>query len=432
MPACRPFVRHITTKGARWLFGKGLDFECDKENLTEEINEIWEYNRMNQKMVAAARLAGQSGSIALKFSYDEENKGKEVNIQILDGTEYVRWYYNPHDVDELLMARIQYPYQGDDGKFYWHREDWYPDKLVKYKPRPTSHSNMHDTLEGVTDVDEGEGWEPLPDEPNEFGVIPVTQVRNIETGGTFGAGDLWGLWQSIDQINFAYDLAHKHNQLAVWPKRVYIDLMAEGDEAVIDGPGASESLLSEGDKPGQFLQVEVKGDVREHLDNFAKELLYMVYDSSGSVMLRTEDITNKGNLTQSVLTQLYAPLIETTGEKRDSYGENGVCKFLETMSIGLNNLKKGFGEVDVQAKWPEFFDLTEDELKILTERKTSMVGSGLITRERAVKEIARAEGMKDLDEIVKELPPEPAPESGGDNTNEQTNKPRGKERPKAG
>lgn len=422
IPVCLPFTRHITNKSARWLFGRGLSFDCDTEGMTDVLMDVWKSNRMDQKMVSGARLCGQSGSLALKFSYDESAE-KPVDIQMLDGTEYVRWYYDPHDVDTLLMARVQYPYQAEDGELYWHREDWTPGELTKYKPLPCGEKikSLTNAFENVKDADNGK-WEIDDTEDNAFGVIPLTQVRNIETGGSFGAGDLWGLWQSIDQINFAHDLANKHNQLAVWPTRVYIDLDTQDDAPLVAGPGAAEDLKSDSDdKQGQVIQLEVKGDVREHLRTYAEDLLKMVYDASGGVMVRPDEVTNKGNLTQAVLHQLYAPLIETTEEKRDSYGENGVCKFLETMAEGLANIgaagwKAG---IDVTARWPEYFELTNEELSALVERKARMVETGFTTHERAVADIADAEGVEDIEELLKEAVPVTETDGEGKNGNQE-------------
>ena len=54
--------------------------------------------------------------------------------------------------------------------------------------------------------------------------------------------------------------------------------------------------------------------------DYAKDLRLMVSSAAGNVDFDPGDVTNKGNLTSAVLTQLYQPQIEMTNLKRQSWG----------------------------------------------------------------------------------------------------------------
>ena len=145
------------------------------------------------------------------------------------------------------------------------------------------------------------------------------------------------------------------------------------------------------------------------MELYAKDMKAMFFEATGMVFTRPEDITNKGNLTQSVLVQLYAPVIEVTNEKRKTYGDEGICRFLTLMCKGLKNL--GISEFRIykedndefKIKWPDFFRMSADEKLAETDRMKIEVESGLITREEALKRIAVLEDIENLEDFIKEL-----------------------------
>jgi hypothetical protein len=77
-------------------------------------------------------------------------------------------------------------------------------------------------------------------------------------------------------------------------------------------------------KKGDAKILESTGKIREHITNYSNDLKEMLFDTTGAVFPRQDQVTNKGSLTQSVLIQMYAPLLEITNEKRKTYGNNGI------------------------------------------------------------------------------------------------------------
>lgn len=442
LPRCLPLARRIVTKSARWLFGKPVEIHMPGSEPCEKfLREAWQLNRMPARMVAAAERAGVEGGVVLKWSYDEAADIK-LRFQVLSVVNECRLFYDPHDSDQLLMARIQYPvFNPTDGEHYLYREEWTDAWEVHYRPQKMTTTNLHRITAGgdvgpfaigqvpviwgtKTEPDIYEAWVQESATPNRFGLIPVHHVRNAEALATFGKGDLWtdatgGMFRLMDRINLTYQGMDRHNQLYSDPTFIYIDAKAGPD--VLDRPvqpGQATSIKSDegygptGGKQAQAIMLESDGGVRPHMREYARDLMAEVLSTVGSVDVDTSEVGNKGNLTEAVLNQLYQPLIETTEEKRKTYGEDGIAKFLERVACGLSNL--GAKEVkgvdpkkrdthDVQIRWPEYFPLDDEAKQSRFTRVSQEADAGYLPHERAVEVVLQAEGVQDIPAAKKEL-----------------------------
>ncbi len=413
VPKCYPFVRKIVRQSAVWLFGKPVSFTADGDDKAAEfLNEAWSQNRMPGRSVAMAELGGQSGGVVLKGSWDPELAEKSddkngLRINVLDAVEHCRLYYDQRDSTKLIMARIQYPYLDyETNKWFLYREDWDDQEEVHYDPVPIPGADSNDPVYPMIRQEVEDKFVETSRDKNPFGVIPLVQIKNIEAGYWHGVGDLWRLYAAIDGLNLTYDLAHKDDQTAVFPHKVYIDVAPRADDAPIeDGPGAVEDLTSDGDHPDVKL-LETQGRIREYLENYAQEVKAQIYDAAGSVEIRPGEVTNHGSLTSSVMNFLFRPLIEQTDQKRQSYGEDGIAKFLETMLAGCNNagfINFGNG-TDVSVVWPDHFTPTEEEMGLKGKRLVQMVEGGLMKQKDAAREVAMDSGVTDVVEYLEGLP----------------------------
>lgn len=438
LPTCMPFVRGITRKGAKWLFGAPLHFEMPDPKIQKVIHNTWKDNRMPSRMVSMAQIAGQTGTIVLKFSYDEEKYPEQpLRFDILNPLDNCRLFFDPNDCLRLAMLRIQYPYfDSSTHKMMWFREEWTSKLKISYEPKEANSTIMRirQTALDERSIDYGTTWtvageEPDPDKnskwkeiarvDNPFGLIPCQVLYNEESNGQWGIGDLWGLWRTIDRINLSYWLQDKSNQYDSELQAVYIDLEAE--PGTLDKPippGSSRSFktdnMAEGAdmRQGKVATIEPAGRIRPYIESYAHDLRQMIYDSVGYVEVHQGEVTNKGNLTQAVLAQLYAPLIEVTREKRKTYGDLGVAQFLAKVCRGLKRLGiKDFRRIkenDVESytprlQWSDHFELTEAEKLTRVERFISEEQNGLMIHEALVRKVAIMEDLDNVDETVSEL-----------------------------
>jgi hypothetical protein len=413
LPRCRPFVQRIAKMGAEWLFGKPVQFKAEKhDDLSKFINDTWNANRMGSKALDLARKASLIGGFVLKFSYDE-TQSPFPRITALEQAEQTRLYFDAHDTEKLVMARIQYAVMDPtDGEWYWHREDWSDDEYVVYDRIKVESATGLSQSASINPYDYSETadkseWTVQKRETNEFGIIPVWLVRNRLSGDWYGCGDLWDLYDAVDQINFTRDLGHKDNQKRVNPKTAYIDLdVPENESAAENSAGGAVALESTGDsRSGRVELLEPRGNARADIDQFARDLQRELFDAAGITDLSPEAVTGKGAMTAAVIRMIFDSTIRTTEEKRRLYGEDGFCMFFERMLIGLTNLGvlSAPKDIDVQCLWPSLISLTPEDLRAMTETYANMVKQGFTTQERAIRAIAAATDVNDSDVLLDEV-----------------------------
>ena len=447
LPTALPLTQSVVRKGAKWLFGKPLTITVPGNTDYEQyVTKAWQDNKMQTRMVAAARKGGIEGGIALKWSYDETAK-PALSFQVLSIIDQCRLYFDPHDRDCLLMARVQYPIQNPvDGKFYMYREEWTDNWEVHYEPLPIQYvpqwihfgskrlqsGQIAVTMDNRESPDTTAQWKESYRVENPFGTIPLQAIKNIDDDDTWGCGDFWigftpQMFRVVDRIYLSYWHMDKGNQFDSEPNLVYIDV--KEDNADLDrpaAPGQAKVLYSveggenQASRQGQVQMLEASGKIRPFISDYAHDLSQMIMDALGSVEIHQDEVTNKGNLTQAVLTQLYAPLIEATEEKRNTYGHDGIAAFLERCAQGLayfarlknlRDLLQKLGNInpdkeetyDTQIKFGDYFALTEEEKDSRSTRIKDNVSGGYLTHERGVEGIAKLEGVEDVGKLKDEL-----------------------------
>ena len=208
LPRCMPIAKSVINRGAKWLFGKPLQLHvAENTDLETFLRDMWRKNKMGARLVAMARAAALDGGVALKFSYDETAR-VPLSIQSLSLVDEVRLFYDPHNCDEMLMARIQYSYfDAVAGKTMWYREEWTAEEEIHYYPVADEALTISPGSARVymsysrTNPDTYEGWTISSQGANPFGLIPVAHIKNVETDDLYGTGDLWDLYRVLDRVH---------------------------------------------------------------------------------------------------------------------------------------------------------------------------------------------------------------------------------------
>lgn len=429
-PRCLPFSMSIINRSAIWLFGKQISFRFPgNDEIEKELKRFWKLNKMDIKLVPLAKKGGQEGSVSIKFSYNSKDK-VPLRLQVLSNVDHVKFFYNPHNKEELIMARVQYPFQSlDTGNWFWYREEWTNDLYIEYEPIKIENFRINDKNPYVflgapvfPDIDTTVNWKVKRQSPNRFGLIPIIPIQNQSNGTEFGVGDLFGLFPTIDRINLTYHLMDRSNQLDIDPRTIYIDLEPkDGDNPDFPShPGTQIDLQTvESDdgssRQGKVQLLETSGAIREQLNIYCNELKQQLFDATGAVFPRQEHITNKGSLTQSVLIQMYAPMLEVIGEKQKNYGPNGIILLLQSIVLGLSNLGvspfnkvKGIEDItdeklDFSLTWFSQFMQSEDEKLATFDRLSREIDAEVTVPKRAIKAIADMEGFDLTDSEISEI-----------------------------
>lgn len=461
LPLCMPIAKHITNQSARWLFGKPLGFEVNgaesewDQEAAERIDEIWGKNRMATRILAAAKMGGLSGGYVLKFHVDPEKKasGQEiVDIQVFDVNQQAKVYVDPMDISKMLMVRLEYPfYDAVKGTWYMWREEWTDTEYVEYVPQELRVGGPESRLDTIWDnynameVNGTDKWVIAKKSKNIYGMIPCVLVKNIDIGADYGWGDLWSLYGAIDRINLSFDLMHKGNQLTAYPKEIRLNATTSPDD---DGaplmPGEPEYLVPiEKDVDVQVFNLQSDSAGRTHLASYTESMIRWLYESAGSVNLDPSMITGHGALSAQVLKLIYNPLIETTREKQQCQGENGIAVFFESLAkamsnMGLDDPLANSEDINVVVQFADFFEKSEEEKLAQATRLNMLVEGGLMRPETAATELAVSHGMVDaqdaadeVDNSLNDADTPTATKKGEDKSNDSNEKPGNPERKKA-
>jgi hypothetical protein len=415
LPRCMPLPKSIINRGARWLFGKPVRIQCaGNEALEKFLTTAWEQNRMQTRLRPMAVNGALDGGVVLKFSYDSTREERPLSIQSLNLVSQARLYYDPHDRDRLLMARIQYPYfDAASGSTFWYREEWTDAEEVHYVPLKM------ETLQAAKgDPDACQGWEIESRAVNPFGLIPVSHIRNIDQDDVWGEGDLWDLYRVIDRFNLTYHLMDKSNQFDSTLNPVFIDLdLSDEDIERPLSPGqplAAETTKGEGQQ-GKVVYPPSGNSLRPAMMEYAREVKKQLLSAASSSELDQAEVTNKGNLTAAVLELIFQPQIDLTNDKRKSWGTDGLAAFLARAARGLRNLGvQNLGVTDnpdtyaVALKWSPYFELSDEEKQVRTDRLKVQEDNAYLPHDRAVEEVSQMEGRHDLKQLKQELEAEKA------------------------
>ena len=421
LPRCLPLPREIVNRGAKWLFGKPIQIVASgNTKLETAFRNAWTENGMGSRMVPIAARAARQGGVFLKYSVDE-TADIPIRIQSLSPIDEARLYYHPHDAQRLLMARIQYKYyDAATNKHWWYREEWTDAKEVHYSPVP---DDVFQDGSQRLNPDNFNDWEIISADANRFGRIPGHHIKNLETDDVWGAADLWNLfdedrlYEVVDKINIAFWLMDMSNQFDSRINPIVLD--GEVDDQDIDKPlqpGQAWKIDSvEGKPAARIVFPSGANQLRPAMMEYVKELRQVLYNAASSVEFTPENFTNKGNLTQAVLTLLFQLQIEITEEKHKSYGDQGLEVFFENLAKGAQNAGLDLGvtddeeSFDIEIKWAPYFTLNEDEKTTRVARIEQEEQAGYTTHERAVDQVAHIEGVDDVQALKEELAKLPPP-----------------------
>ncbi len=408
IPTALPYVNSLVTEGAEFIFRNGCPaFSVPKEQ-REGLEEVDAYlhrvirrNCLAEQWVALAESAGNQGALAVKFSVDLDDPKRPVRISFLDVPQECRVWFDPHDCNRILMARIQYPFRDPEtGEWRYFREEWTEDLWARYVPRYAGPREVAAAqyLPGysVHLGDEGE-WELQSLESNPFGLVPVEVIRNRRAkGNPLGVGDCWGVFSLIDRIALALHGEDRASQLHSEPTPVVTN--ADLDDL---GPRViGEPWVLTNEDPSKEVQaqlLEPRGTAREYSHRLIDKWEDLLWARVGYSRVKTESVTNKGNMTALAFSMTFARSISSSDRKRELWGNSGMVPFFRKLLLGVSRLGgvkellQVTEDLELSCEWPPYFEPSPDDVKAITDRTVSQVGAGLLPRARGAERVARAE-----------------------------------------
>lgn len=418
IPTALGYGEILIRESAEFVFRNGspLFSTPDYPETDALLQDIIRQNNLNARWISLAENAGNQGAIAAKFSVDLENEDCPIRISFLDVPQECRVWCDPHDKERLLMARIQYPYRDlATGEWLYYREEWTDDFQVTYEPRPAGAATIQNAM-GLPDyantLGDGDGWVEKERIPNPFGLIPVTIIPNrVVRGNPLGEGDCWHVFRLIDRIALTMHGEDKPNQMHSEPNLVITNAAIANTDPLL--PAEPMELHNvKGAPPADAKLLEPSGAAREwsHKDiDKWEELLFKIV---GLSRVNPAEVTNKGNMTELAFKMTYGRTIATSDRKRQLWGESGMARFFRNMLIALKRLggvaraaKIDENKIQVSAEFPSYFEPTDEDKAVVTNRTATQVEKGFLTQDRGAERVARAEKIPshEIKDLLKEL-----------------------------
>lgn len=365
-----------------------------------------------------AILANQANSQKSRQVAEEyESIGIDLGLQSSAGSLNDAVLPVPDGSDGLDVIYLRYQWRVDEEIMVghrmetvitWYRRDYLPDFTVDFEP-----IRVRQVDEEVKD------WKPLPFEPHDFGVVPFVWIRPEGTQ----PGDLDGpsiINEQVLSLAKAADYSESFRQSAyeynAFP-RIWMHDTKLIDEFGSRPDGQTNRTVPIGD-PGAFLRTKsssTSGDgsaSRVELLESEGDIIQKGIDHSAKLRENADRLTglrefdrsmSLGALSGTALQRLMAPKIAVIKSYRTVI-EDSLSLLWTKISIATG---MGVG-TRLSFSWPRIIEVSADDALAWAQTYTSMIESGLISRETAAKQMAT---LLSLEDEMKDIDlPDPTPE----------------------
>lgn len=313
------YAKAIVDKSVSFLFGKGFRIQPHKEvaqELKPLLDEVWEYNKKDILGIEIGQMGAITGDCFIKVSwedpevdddgmlYEEEYPDGKVRINVLP-TSSVFPVYSSHDKDKMVSCTIQYAIleMGIDGK----------PVARMYKEVVT-----RDTISYYIDN------ELVEEIPNILREINIVQIKNIPLAGeSRGQSDLKSIIPLQKELNAKVtdvsDIVNYHSAPITIIQGAKSKNLEKGAKKVWGGLP----------KDAKVYNLELNSDLNAS-NNFISTIKTAIHELSNTPEDSLGGKSAISNTTGVALQIKYAPLLEKTWLKRQTYGGGikDVCRLV--------------------------------------------------------------------------------------------------------
>ena len=313
------YSKAIVDKSVSFLFGKGFRIQPHKEvaqELKPLLDEVWEYNKKDILGVEIGQMGAITGDCFIKVSwedpevddngmlYEEEYPDGKVRINVLP-TSSVFPVYSSHDKDKMVSCTLQYAIleMGIEGK----------PVARMYKEVVT-----RDTISYYIDN------ELVEEIPNILREINIVQIKNIPLAGeSRGQSDLKSIIPLQKELNAKVtdvsDIINYHSAPITIIQGAKSKNLEKGAKKVWGGLP----------KDAKVYNLELNSDLNAS-NNFISTIKTAIHELSNTPEDSLGGKSAVSNTTGVALQIKYAPLLEKTWLKRQTYGGGikDVCRLV--------------------------------------------------------------------------------------------------------
>jgi hypothetical protein len=338
-------------------------------------------------MIEAA-TKGAIGSVALLLRV---LKGR-IFIDVLD-TIHLTPIWDPTAPDTLLRVDERYKVKGrdlvqngykidDPDNQYWFSRSWDAEHEIWYEPVPVGKSSAAST-DSIRTVS------------HRLGAVPIVWIKNLP--GLSATGDVAdGACTFATAMHTQVEIDYQLSQVGRGLKYNSDPTLLLKDPAIPDGElvkGAGNALVVS--EKGDARLLEIGGTASAAVIEYVRTLRELALESIHGNRASPERLTAAQS--GRALELLNQGLISLADNLRISYGESGLLQLARlivdvSQKYNISVLGEPIGPLNPRAplslKWPRWYPTTADDRQKDIQSLMSLVASGCISREIAVKAIA--------------------------------------------
>jgi hypothetical protein len=402
----RPSVRYALSRvvvedSVALLFSEGHfpTIDCGDQAVRSLLADVVKETRLNQVMIDAA-VKGSVGSIAILMRV----LAGRIFFDVLDTTFLTPvWDQQAPDTLASLTERYKVPgaalvsngYDIDDPAIdYWFERNWDADVETWFLPTPVN-STAPGTVDETRTLRHG------------LGFVPIVWIRNLP--GPSASGDpndgACTFRAAIEtQIEIDYQLSQAGRGLKYSSDpTLLIKEPATSDTEIVKGAGNALVVSEKGDAKLLEIGGTASAAVLDYVRTLREFALESVHGNRASADRLTAAQSGRA------LELMNQGLIWLADNLRVSYGEGALLALgrmvlraasrypLRVMGEPVPKLD---ANVRLSLKWPRWYSLTADDRQKDAQTLATLVGSGQLSRETAVKVIADT---YDIDDVSAEL-----------------------------
>jgi hypothetical protein len=394
---------------------------ADAPDLDDFVKALIKTSRFWSAMKRARTFAGAQGTVAIGF-------------QVLRGVPLVevhdaRWL-QPTFADRLtlelksLEKRFVYAEEekNDDGEWekvwYWYRRVINSKSDITYAPAKVRQDGEDPTWEVAKQVD------------HNYGFCPVVWVQNLELDDAID-GDIdcpAATLPTMDDLDAIYSQASKGTKANTDPTLV---ISATGEMGEGIQTGSDNAIKMGADGKASFLEmagtsITVAMSMGTELRRQILEVAQCVLDADSTGAAKTATEVNRN----------YASMHSKAGTLREQWADHAILPLLHMMLRGVSILAERTGGglrlrgwdgqkapnglalvpempdgVDLEVKWPEFFDPAVADVQAAASAATTAKAGGVIDQLTATKFLAPYFKVEDAEDVAQKAAKEMQPEN---------------------
>jgi hypothetical protein len=396
----RPSVRYglcriVVEDSVALLFSAGHFPSLDAEDaaLVRYLNDIMAEARLNEVMIDAA-LRGAVGSVAVLFRV---LRGR-VFFSVLE-SQYLTPVWRAAEPDALAQVTERYKVSGadlaaqgygdvDPAGIYWFQRVWDAQAETWYRPWPVNDPFAVPVRDAARSVEHG------------LGFVPLVWIKNLPGGdGVDGACTFRAAIETNIEIDYQLSQAGRGLKYSSDPT-LLIKEPATSDSEIVKGAGNALVVSEKGDAK----LLEIGGTAAEAVISYVRTLRELALESVHGNRASADRLTAAQS--GRALEMMNQGLIWLADNLRISYGDGGVLALMKMVVAAsrvfpLTVMGERVPALDVgqrlKLRWPRWYPLSADDRLKEAQAVATLVNAGQISRETALKTIADAHGISDVE-----------------------------------